>query len=210
MNRKRKEEKSRNILAPMSGQVVPLEQVPDAVFSQKLMGDGIAIQPVDGKIYAPVSGSIITVAETLHAYGIRTEDGLEILIHVGLDSVTLKGEGFRCHVKEGDTVTAGQQIAEVDLEVLRKNDIPTITPVILCNGVEGTTLRKADGKVKGGKDFLMTLQEVSAESTEKESRFSFDFLQKLGKVLMTVIAVMPAAGNSAPLRPPHRTPRLVG
>ena len=67
MNRKRKEEKSRNILAPMSGQVVPLEQVPDAVFSQKLLGDGIAIQPVDEKIYAPVSGSIITVAETLHA-----------------------------------------------------------------------------------------------------------------------------------------------
>jgi PTS system glucose-specific IIC component len=97
-------------------------------------------------------------------------------------------------VKEGDAVTAGQLIAEVDLEVLRKNNIPTITPVILCNGVEGITLRKADGKVKGGKDFLMTLQETPAENVEKESRFSFDFLQKLGKVLMTVIAVMPAAG----------------
>ena len=136
MDRKRKEEKSRNILAPMSGQVVPLEQVPDAVFSQKLMGDGAAIQPDDGKIYAPVSGKVVTVADTLHAYGIRAEDGSEILIHVGLDSVTLKGKGFESHVKEGDAVTAGQLIAEVDLNVLQGNDIPTITPVILCNGAE--------------------------------------------------------------------------
>ena len=73
-----------SVLAPMSGQVVPLEQVPDAVFSQKLMGEGAAIQPSDGKIYAPVSGEVVTVAETLHAYGFRTEEGQEILIHVGL------------------------------------------------------------------------------------------------------------------------------
>ena len=194
MNRKRKVEQNRNILAPMSGQVVPLEQVPDEVFSQKLMGDGMAIQPDDGKIYAPVSGKVVTVADTLHAYGICAEEGVEILIHVGLDSVTLKGEGFKSHVREGDAVAAGQLIAEVDLKVLRKNDIPTITPVILCNGVEGMSLQKAEGKVKGGRDFLMTLQETPAGSTEKERRFSFDFLQKLGKVLMTVIAVMPAAG----------------
>ena len=105
MNRKRKAKQNRNILAPMSGQVVPLEQVPDAVFSQKLMGDGMAIQPSDGKIYASVSGKVITVAETLHAYGIRTEDGLELLIHVGLDSVTLSVGRFYDKIGDEQSVS---------------------------------------------------------------------------------------------------------
>ncbi|MBR2383903.1 MAG: PTS glucose transporter subunit IIA, partial [Anaerotignum sp.] len=93
MDRKRNAKQERKILAPMSGQVVPLEQVPDEAFSGRLLGDGTAILPKDGKIYAPVDGEVATVAETLHAYGLRSEDGLETLIHVGLDSVRLQGKG---------------------------------------------------------------------------------------------------------------------
>ncbi|WP_458408377.1 PTS transporter subunit IIBC [Anaerotignum sp.] len=197
MNRKSHSMQVGKILAPMSGRAVPLEQVPDEVFSQKLMGDGIAIWPKDGKIYAPVSGKVVTVADTLHAYGFISEEGQEILVHVGLDSVTLKGKGFKSYVKEGDTVKAGDLIAEVDLKYLESRKIPAITPVILCNGEKDNPLHIKTGTVQAGKDCVFTLAETASanvEGTEKKSRFNFDFLQKLGKVLMAVIAVMPAAG----------------
>ena len=96
-----------SILAPLTGRAVPLEQVPDPVFSQKIIGDGIAVIPTEGKIVSPVSGEVVSVADTLHAYGFRTEDGLELLIHVGLETVALKGECFTAHVKTGDHVKAG-------------------------------------------------------------------------------------------------------
>ena len=198
MNKKSHSKQVGKILAPMSGQAVPLEQVPDEVFSQKLMGDGVAIWPKDGKIYAPVSGKVVTVADTLHAYGFISEDGLEIMVHVGLDSVTLKGKGFKSHVKEGDVVRAGDLIAEVDLKYLESRKIPAITPVILCNGTEDIALRIKTGNVQAGKDSLFSLgeklSENEAEEPKKKIQFNFDFLQKLGKVLMAVIAVMPAAG----------------
>lgn len=189
------------ILAPLSGQAIPLEQVPDDVFSQKILGDGIAIIPIDGKIYAPVDGEIATVAETLHAYGFTSEDGLEILVHVGLDSVKLKGEGFTSHVQVGDKVKAGQLVAEVDLKFLISQGVPTTTPVLICEGAEDAQLNTVAGDVKAGKTKVITLGEEQAVAAEavaeepaKKKGINFDFLQKLGKVLMTVIAVMPAAG----------------
>ena len=191
----------KSILAPLSGQAIPLEQVPDDVFSQKILGDGIAIIPTDGKIYAPVDGEIATVAETLHAYGFTSEDGLEILVHVGLDSVKLKGEGFTSHVQVGDKVKAGQLVAEVDLKFLISQGVPATTPVLICEGAEDAQLNTVTGDVKAGKTEVITLgeeQAIAAEAVEevpaKKKGINFDSLQKLGKVLMTVIAVMPAAG----------------
>ena len=191
----------KSILAPLSGQAIPLEQVPDDVFSQKILGDGIAIIPTDGKIYAPVDGEIAIVAETLHAYGFTSEDGLEILVHVGLDSVKLKGEGFTSHVQVGDKVKAGQLVAEVDLKFLISQGVPATTPVLICEGAEDAQLNTVTGDVKAGKTKVITLgeeQAIAAEAVEevpaKKKGINFDFLQKLGKVLMTVIAVMPAAG----------------
>ena len=191
----------RSILAPLSGQAIPLEEVPDDVFSQKILGDGIAIIPADGKIYAPVDGEIATVAETLHAYGFMSKDGLEILVHVGLDSVKLKGEGFTSHVKAGDKVKAGQLVAEVDLKFLASQGVPATTPVLICEGAEDVALNTMIGDVKAGKTKVITLDEKQtvaaeavAEEPVKKKGINFDFLQKLGKVLMTVIAVMPAAG----------------
>ena len=212
MNSNTNTELVKTILAPLSGQAVPLEQVPDEVFSQKILGEGMAIIPTDGKIYAPVSGEVASVAETLHAYGFITEDDMEILIHVGLDSVKLKGEGFVSHVQVGDMVKAGDLIAEVDLKFLESKNIPTITPVLICDGADDLPIYTATGMVTAGKDSVITLggeapaaeepvaeaaTEETAPATEapkKKGGINFDFLQKLGKVLMTVIAVMPAAG----------------
>ena len=191
----------KNVIAPLTGVAVPLSQVPDEVFSQKVLGDGIAIVPANGKLYSPVNGEVSDVAETLHAYGFTSDEGLEILVHIGLDSVALKGEGFTSYVQAGDRVKVGDLVAEVDLELLRSKEIPTITPVVICDGADEEELHMVHRSVTAGETAVITVgkQEKKAavkkeETAEKKLGLNFDFLQKLGKVLMTVIAVMPAAG----------------
>ena len=183
------------VLAPVSGTAVPVDQVPDRVFSEKVLGDGAAIRPADGRICSPVSGTVTSVAETRHAYGFRSEDGLEVLVHVGLDTVALQGEGFQVHVREGDTVKAGDPVAAVDLDLLAARGIDLITPVVLCGGAEGLQTDVRTGAVQAGEPLIVLAEEAAAEEPAPQKRgVNFDFLQKLGKVLMTVIAVMPAAG----------------
>ena len=219
------------ILSPMTGETVGLGEVPDPVFSQKIIGDGMAVIPSEGKLLSPVDGEVISVADTKHAFGLRTAEGLELLIHVGLETVHLKGECFQVFVKPGDKVKAGDLLAEVDLAYLKEREINPITPVLVCGGLNGQQLSGTEGPVQAGKTVLMETAETvetvpdheqktadsletsagtgakeaemvktSADSTgEKPSQkprlnFNFDFLQKLDKVLMTVIAVMPAAG----------------
>ncbi len=103
------------IASALTGKIVNIENVPDQVFSQKMMGDGVAIEPTE------------------HAIGLKGEDGLELLIHVGLDTVNLKGEGFTAHVQSGDKVKAGDVLVEFDLEYIRANAPSTITPIIVTN-----------------------------------------------------------------------------
>ena len=199
------------ILAPLTGKAVPLSEVPDPVFSEKVLGDGVAIIPVDGKIVSPVDGEISTVAETSHAYGFTSENGQEVLVHVGLETVSLNGECFKVYGKAGDKVKAGDLVAEVDLEYLKEKEINPITPVLICSDTEGKELQYIEGDVKAGESEVLVLAEKSGKAEEekvsgnaadkpetkekkKKFNFNFDFLQKLGKVLMTVIAVMPAAG----------------
>lgn len=194
----------RSVLAPMNGQTVPLEQVPDEVFSQKVLGDGLAMIPSEGKIYSPVDGEVSSIAETKHAYGFTSDSGLEILVHFGLETVGLKGQGFTSYVKEGDRVKAGDLVAEVDMALLENASINPITPVLVCDGAEGMVLEMASGTVRQGDPLLTLTPEAPSEPAPAESGkpadtgkrlgINFDFLQKLGKVLMTVIAVMPAAG----------------
>ena len=202
--------KCSKILSPMTGEAVGLGEVPDPVFSQKIVGDGMAVIPSEGKLLSPVDGEIISVADTKHAYGLRTAEGMELLIHVGLETVHLNGECFQVFVKPGDKVKAGDLLAEVDLAYLKERGINPITPVLVCGGFQGQQLNAAAGPVQAGKTVLMELSEITeatADNTEKAAvgadgkpdkkphlNFNFDFLQKLGKVLMTVIAVMPAAG----------------
>ncbi|WP_040346455.1 PTS sugar transporter subunit IIA [Neobacillus bataviensis] len=122
---------------PVNGKIVSLEEVPDPVFSQKMMGEGIAVMPTNGDIVSPVKGTVILVAETKHAIGIRAEDGSEILIHVGLETVALDGKGFNVAVKDGDKVSAGQLLMEVDWEYISTNAKSTITPIVITNSQEG-------------------------------------------------------------------------
>ena len=191
-------EKNLSVLAPVSGKIIALEQVPDPVFSGKTLGDGVAIIPENGKIYSPVNGTVTTVSSTLHAYGFTTTDGVDILVHIGLETVSLNGEGFKVYIKDGDTVKEGDLIAEVDLTYLDKKGISVISPVLICSDTKNITMNTASGKASAGKTEIITLtnkEEVKAAPKEqKKSIINFDFLQKLGKVLMTVIAVMPAAG----------------
>ncbi|MCA0987635.1 PTS sugar transporter subunit IIA [Guptibacillus algicola] len=121
------------IFAPLNGKVVELETVPDPTFSQKMMGDGVAIEPTDGEVVSPVNGEIIQFFHTKHAVGIKSESGLELLIHVGLETVGMGGEGFEGHVKEGDKVKVGDPLISVDLDLVKEKASSTITPVIITN-----------------------------------------------------------------------------
>ena len=121
------------VFAPLNGQVVPLEQVPDPVFSQKMMGEGVAIMPTGGDVVAPIDGTVVLISKTKHAIGIRTKDDTEVLIHVGLETVTLKGEGFTVFVNEGDIVSIGQKLIEVDWDFIRDKVPSIITPVVITN-----------------------------------------------------------------------------
>lgn len=215
MSSTKEKNKVLSVIAPLSGKVVALEQVPDPVFAEKALGEGAAIIPESGKIYSPVDGEVASIAATQHAFGFSSTDGLDVLVHVGLETVALNGEGFTVHVKEGDKVKAGDLVAEVDLKFLDSKNINPITPVIICDGMDEMSMSIAGGRVSAGKDAVITLKAeakedvdvkeaapvktesaVLAEPEKKKKKLgiNFDFLQKLGKVLMTVIAVMPAAG----------------
>ena len=196
-----------NICSPLNGKAVSLDSVPDPVFSDRVLGDGCAVIPSDGKIYSPVNGEISSIAETNHAYGFSSDDGLEVLVHFGLETVALKGNGFTPHVAVGDKVKIGDLVAEVDVELLKSKNINLITPVLVCDGADDLEMQITDGTVKAGDKLIAFAEEkeaepaaepaeepVKKEEPKKKKGFSFDFLQKLGKVLMTVIAVMPAAG----------------
>ena len=199
------------VTAPFSGTLVPLSEVPDETFASGVLGEGIAIEPSDGLFCSPVDGTVETIAETKHAIGFAADNGLEILVHVGLETVSLNGEGFEILVKEGDRVKAGQPVAKADLALIRERGLKTITSLVLTGGADDMELHCADGLATAGKTPVLTLtakeaqpaeaaeaapaaKEASAEKPKKKGFINFDFLQKLGKVLMTVIAVMPAAG----------------
>lgn len=115
------------------GQVVALADVNDPTFSQKMMGEGIAIIPEDGQIVAPCDGTLTMVFPTLHAFGMSTDSGAEILVHVGLDTVNLKGEGFTLHAEADQNVKKGDLILEVDLEKIKDAGYDPITPIVICN-----------------------------------------------------------------------------
>jgi len=147
-----------NFLAPIDGRLVELTHVPDAVFAQKIMGDGFAIDPAQGEIVSPVNGTITSfMADTRHAVGITAEDGMEILIHVGIDTVNLEGEGFTGLVSQGDKVTVGQPLIRVDLALIR-NKVPSlISPVVFLNLPEGISVSVEEGRLvkRGDKDFFI-------------------------------------------------------
>ncbi|WP_138419998.1 glucose-specific PTS transporter subunit IIBC [Aquibacillus sediminis] len=138
-----------DFVSPITGKIMPITEVPDQVFSQKMMGDGFAIEPAEGKIASPVNGKIINIFPTKHAIGIQAENGTEILIHIGIDTVNLKGEGFTAKVEDGAEVKQGQVLMEIDLDYISENAPSTVTPVIFTNLQENQSIEvKAEGQVK--------------------------------------------------------------
>ena len=135
-------EKNEEFTAVVTGKALDLSEVPDQVFSQKMMGEGIAFDPADGKIYAPYSGQVTVAFPTGHAYGIRTASGKEVLIHIGMDTVELNGKGFNGKVKQGDYVKQGQLLTEVDLDYIKSQGKSVITPVIFTDGTKVELLKK--------------------------------------------------------------------
>ncbi len=121
------------IQSPMSGRVIPLSDVPDGAFASGALGDGFGIEPSDGKVTSPVNGQVMMVFGTKHAIGLVSDEGVEVMIHVGLDTVTLKGEGFTAHVQAGDQVKVGDLLLDVDLDAVKAAGLPTVTPIVITN-----------------------------------------------------------------------------
>ncbi|MDR7003074.1 glucose-specific PTS transporter subunit IIBC [Neobacillus niacini] len=126
-----------DFVTPLKGEIKPITEVPDQVFAGKMMGDGFAIVPSEGTVVSPVDGKIVNLFPTKHAIGILSDNGREILIHVGIDTVNLKGQGFETLVAENDRVVKGQPLLKVDLDYVKANATSTITPIVFTNLAEG-------------------------------------------------------------------------
>ena len=134
--------------SPCKGKAVALTEVPDPTFSEKILGDGFAVIPSEGKIYAPADGEVTVVFDTLHAITMTTDQGAELLIHIGLDTVTLKGAPFTAHVAAGDQVKKGDLLMDVDLDKITGAGLNTVTPVLICNTDDyGKISLKKEGEV---------------------------------------------------------------
>lgn len=155
--KKEKKTGNKRVSAPINGTVLPLEQVNDAVFSQKILGDGIAIIPEEGKVFSPVNGTVSALFETKHAIGITSEDGVELLIHIGIDTVNLQGKYFTAHVQAGAKVKTGDLLISFDQEAIKNEGYDTVTPVLVANIAEFTSLDiQKKEKIKAGEP-LFTL-----------------------------------------------------
>ncbi|PLR81045.1 PTS glucose transporter subunit IIA [Bacillus canaveralius] len=143
--------KTVQIFAPVTGTAINLEQVPDPVFSERMMGDGIAVEPSEGEVVSPVDGEIVQVFPTKHAIGIRAQNGAEILIHIGLETVSMNGEGFEAHISVGDKVSVGDRLVSFDLELVKEKAKSTVTPIIITNTDNAAAIeKKAAGPVERG------------------------------------------------------------
>ena len=139
------------VMAPLDGAVLAQEQIPDATFATGILGPGCGIEPTGDTVYAPFDGTVTQVAETLHAVDMESNDGIELLIHVGMDTVEMKGQGFTALVKEGDKVKAGTALLKIDLDAIRAAGHPTATAIIVTNGDDLAELKVvAEGNVTAG------------------------------------------------------------
>lgn len=147
--------KRKELLAPFNGEVIKLEQVDDPVFSGKMMGDGFAIIPTDNQLVSPCDGIVVQVFKTKHAIILKDEFGLEIIIHVGLDTVKLKGNGFDIRVKDGQKVSKGDHLMTVDFDFIKSQEKQIVTPVVITNMDKVTIKSVITGPVSKGDPILM-------------------------------------------------------
>src|SRR5699024_8606929 len=150
--------KVETIFAPLSGKTTALEKVPDPTFSKKMMGDGLAIEPTDGEVVSPIDGEVVSTFPTKHAVGLKSKSGVELLIHIGLETVNMEGEGFDVHVKQGDQVKVGDPLITFDLQLIKEKAASHITPVIVTNGdVVASYDKTKDSTVIAGESTLLDL-----------------------------------------------------
>ena len=153
-----KAEKNNNgIYAPIAGQAVPVTEVPDPTFAEGMLGNGIAIIPSEGKVYAPCNATVDMMFTTGHAVSLVADNGAEILIHVGLETVSLEGKPFKVHVENGQKVKKGDLMIEVDLEAVKAAGLNTITPVLVCNSDDFTTFNTTVNKAVTNEDVVIDL-----------------------------------------------------
>jgi PTS system beta-glucosides-specific IIC component len=149
--------KTDDFYAPMAGKAVPISEVPDPTFAEGMLGNGIAIEPVEGKVYAPCDATVDMMFTTGHAVSLVADCGAEVLIHVGLETVSLEGKPFTVHVANGDKVKKGQLMIEVDLEAVKAAGLPTITPMLICNTDDYPTFNTIVGKDVTNDDVVIEL-----------------------------------------------------
>ncbi len=183
------------LVAPLAGWSTPLEESPDEVFAGRMLGDGLAIDPTGTTLYAPCDGELAAIPATKHAVTLRTSQGTEILLHVGIDTVGLGGEGFELHVREGQHVRAGERLLSFDLDLLARRATSLLTPILVVeSGGFSITRRNLDREVKVG-DFLMelSLASASARSVDKGGDASTLLSRRVSVALEHGIHARPAA-----------------
>lgn len=154
------------IYAPLKGRVLPLREVPDKTFSKKVLGDGLAIEPTEGVVRAPFDGTVVQLFRTGHAIGLESESGIELLIHVGIDTVHMQGQGFKSLVQSGDKVKKGQALLEFDLDLVKKNAPSSITPIVVTNIDNFKGLETTSSNQVGQNDWLLKVE------TEKQKELA--------------------------------------
>ena len=147
--------KEKSLLAVADGRAIPLSEVPDEAFASGILGVGVAIEPSGGTVCSPIDGVIESITETGHAYTVHSDDGLDILVHIGIDTVTLGGKGFLPMVKEGYKVKAGDVIARADLEAIRAAGLSTATVVLITNPERLEKNEPQLGEVQSGKSEII-------------------------------------------------------
>ena len=165
-----------SLRAPLSGVVWPLERIPDPVFAQKMVGDGASIDPTDAVLVAPCDGEVLSLHPAGHAVTLRTAEGAEILLHIGIDTVALKGEGFHPMVSAGETVRVGAPLISFDLDYLATHAKSLLTQVVITNGDGLTNWERASGQVVAGKDLLFSVNFVAPEKARRDGSRGNDHL----------------------------------
>lgn len=150
-----KKKKEISIIAPITGRAIPLEQVPDPAFAQKIIGDGVAIEPTESVLIAPFDGHVVHLIDSYHSLIVGHQSGLELLVHIGVNTVSLQGKPFKPYVKSGDKVKRGQTLIEFDIAQIKEADLSVITPIIVANGDLVAELRANTGNVTANLDKLM-------------------------------------------------------
>ena len=152
--------RNKQLLSVCDGSCAELSQIPDEAFSSGMLGQGVAVFPKSNRFFSPVNGRVESIAESRHAYTILSEDGLELLIHIGVDTVELKGEGFTSLTKEGAAIRAGEPLADADLKLISDRGFSTVTAVLITNHEKIEITEQRYGEVTGGRDAILTYRIV--------------------------------------------------